>query len=70
MKVPHRSLFLAQKYGIELTQDEYLAVLLSDNQADDANSTYKYKEPSLAISLRYAIHWATQVAKQKEVKWP
>jgi hypothetical protein len=65
-KVAHRSLFLAQRYGIPLTQDEYLAILLSNGQNDEANASYKYQEPELALLLGMAKAWATKL--QKNVK--
>ena len=67
MKIPQRSLFLAQEAGIKLTNDEYLAILLSDGQYDDSNSSYKYKEPKLALVLQNAIQWARKLEKENSV---
>jgi len=67
MKIPHRSLFLAQQYSIELTQDEYLAILLANGQINDAMPG---QEPNLATILRYAAQWAMKLEKENEVLWP
>jgi hypothetical protein len=69
MKIPQRSLFLAQEAGIKLTQDEYLAIQLSDGQYDDSNSSYKYKEPKLALVLQNAVQWARKLEKENTVKF-
>lgn len=61
MKIPHRSLFLAQQYDVQLTEEEYLAVLLSDGHLDETNAHYKYKEPSLAQLLQMAVFWSRKV---------
>ena len=66
MSVPHRSLFLAQYYGIELTSDEFLAILLYDNDSD----FYKYKEPKLALILHHAVQWARKLEKDNIIRWP
>lgn len=70
MKMPQRSLFLAQQSGLVLEQDEYLAILLADGQLDETNDHYKYKEPDLATALHYAVYWARRVEKENQVKWP
>jgi len=67
MKIPQRSLFLAQEADIKLTQDEYLAILLSDGQYDDSNKSYKYKEPKLALVLQNAIQWSRKIEKENTV---
>jgi hypothetical protein len=70
MKIPQRSLFLAQQHLIPLTQDEYLAILLHDGQHDEANKAYKFKEPKLAVVLQTAVQWARKLEKENTVLWP
>lgn len=40
MLVPDRSLFLLQKYGIKISQQEYLAIKLHDGIFDESNKAY------------------------------
>jgi len=69
MKIPQRSLYLAQKFGVELSEEEYLAVLLADGQLDETNRPYKYKDPNLAVVLQNAVYWARREAKNLKVNW-
>lgn len=63
IKVPHRSLFLLQNYGIELTEDEFLAILLQDGQGDETNRHYNFKENKLAQILQFAKMTAMKFEK-------
>lgn len=69
IKIPQRSLYLAQEHSIPLSRDEYMAILLADGQLDETNRFYKYKEPPLATILHFAVYWARLDAKNKEVNW-
>ena len=40
MLIPDRSLFVLQKFGIEVTKKEFLAIRLHDGVFDDANKAY------------------------------
>lgn len=66
MRLPHRSLFWVNKFGIKLTKDEQLAILLLDQTAD--NMLYKYKEPDLAVVLQQATYWAQRVENKNQVE--
>ena len=57
MSIPHRSLFLLQEFGVKLTQDEWLAILLCNGQAKEENRFYLYNENDLAILLMQAKNW-------------
>jgi len=70
LRIPQRSLYLAQTHGVPLTQDEYLAILLADGQLDEVNRPYKYKEPKLATALHYAVYWSRNLAKEFKVSYP
>lgn len=62
MTVPDRGVWLCQHFGLKLSQDEHLAILLNDGQYDEANAPYKMKEPDLAI----AVHMADLIATRSE----
>jgi hypothetical protein len=68
MRVAHRSLCLAQTFGIKLTQDEYITILLGDS--DDENKAYNFKEPKLATLLRMADEWAIKTEKELTINFP
>lgn len=69
MRVNQRSLCLANHYGIPLTEEEYLAILLAEGQNEDANALYRYKEPKLSLILQYANSWAQKLEKENIVRW-
>lgn len=54
MSVAHRSLWLLQHFGVQLTYDEYLAILLSAEQSQEETTFYKLKEPTLAAIIQMA----------------
>lgn len=58
----HRALFLLQHFGIELTEDEYLAILLNDGPEASENTPYNMKEPTLAV----VIHQADRLSCEEE----
>ena len=68
-KAPERGLFLLQKYGVEVTQNEWLAIKLSDGLYDDGNKgylvNYSMKYP-MKTNLPYIIHWADHIACRVE----
>lgn len=65
MLVPHRSLFLCQKFGLTLTYDEFMAILLNDGQFVDENKAYRgCKEPLLATIVHTADYLATREEKE------
>ncbi len=70
MRIPMRSLYLAQHFGVKLTQQEYMAILLSEGQYDPGNASYKYKESKLATILHFAKLWAMKVEKTKDIQYP
>lgn len=67
MAVPQRGLFLFQHFGIKLTHDETMAILLNDGQYAEENRSYRLKEPVLAD----VVHMADLIAtKQEKGLWP
>jgi hypothetical protein len=61
-----RTLWLMQHFGIKLTRDEYLAILLNDGMYSDQNKTYGMKEPTLALLVHHADRMACQFEKGKK----
>lgn len=62
MSVPHRSIWLLQHYGVKLSQDEMLAILLNDGQYAKENASYALKEPMLAD----IVHMADVISTKQE----
>lgn len=62
MTVPHRGVFLCQHFGLKLTQDEMLAIILNDGQYAPENAPYKLKEPKLAD----IVHMSDLIATKQE----
>lgn len=56
MSVPHRSLYLLQHFGVKLTEEEFLAILLSSETNNNSEEFvhYNLKEPSLAMLVKMA----------------
>ena len=53
MRTTHRSLYLLQKFGVEVNYDEWMAILLADGLTDDTR-LYSMREPSLALVISSA----------------
>ncbi len=64
MKVTDGAAFLLQKYGIELTQNEWLAIKLSDGLYDESNKGYlmNHGKYPMHTNLPYIIHWADHMS--------
>jgi hypothetical protein len=69
MRVNHRSLFIAQEYGIDLNQEEYLAIFLNGEQYSLDNESYQHKEPLLVKILRFADQYSIALEKENEVRF-
>jgi len=63
MTVPARGVFLCAHYGLKLTQDETLAILLNDGWVVDENKPYCLKEPLLAHVVMTADYLSTMQEK-------
>ena len=57
MPVSHRSLYLAQHFGIRLTHDEWQAIAVSGGQSREENRFYIGSECTLATLLMQARQW-------------
>lgn len=62
MPTSERSLFILQKYSIELKSEEYLAIRLNDGMYDETNRRYAMKEPELAL----LVHMADRFSCERE----
>jgi hypothetical protein len=67
-KVPDRSLFLLQKYGVSITQSEWLGIKLSDGLYDDGSKAYliNFAPYAMKTNLPKIIHWADHLASSVE----
>jgi hypothetical protein len=67
-KAPERGLFLLQKYGVEITQNEWLGIKLSDGIYDEGNKSYmiNYAPYAMKTNLPYIIHWADHISSRVE----
>jgi hypothetical protein len=65
MTVPHNSTFLLQHFGIKVSYDETMAILLNDGHFDPVNEPYKMKEPDLAIVVHQADLISTRWEKTR-----
>jgi hypothetical protein len=68
MKVPDRALFLLQKYGIQITQKEWLGIKLSDGLYDEGSKEYyiNFVPYGMKTNLPRIIHWADHMSSQTE----
>lgn len=67
--IPDRSLFILQSIGIQVTENEYLAIKLHDGLYDEANKAYliSYQpESRLRTTLPIILHQADMLASRVE----
>lgn len=62
---PERGLMLLQKYGIQITENEWLAIKLSDGNYGKGNDAYLGSD-TMKVTLPYIIHWADHMATKVE----
>ncbi|MDB4337643.1 hypothetical protein OAA09_01335 [bacterium] len=55
MTVEHRSLWLLNHLGIKITQNEWLAILLSAGALSDESKFYHSSQPKLSVALNNSI---------------
>ena len=69
MTVTDRALFLLQHFGIELTNNEYIGLRLTDGLYEDANKTYYMnwsKDNALRTNIAYILHQGDLMASRIE----
>ena len=52
MSITHRSLYLLQKFGVDLSREEWIAIQISGGSHFEENRFYVGSEPSVAILLQ------------------
>lgn len=67
-KAPERGLFMLQKYGIQITMNEWLGIKLSDGVYDEGNKSYlvNYAPYAMKTNIHKIIHWADHIASSVE----
>lgn len=69
MRISDRSLFYLQKAGIEVTENEYLAIKLHDGLYEEGNKPYFMtynKDTELKCNLVHILHHADMMASRVE----
>jgi hypothetical protein len=68
MKVPDRSLYMLQRFGIPVSESEYLAIKLHDGMYAKGNESYLMtnSEMSLKNNMPILLHHADHMASQIE----
>lgn len=69
MLIQDRSLFLLQKYGISMSQKEYLGIRLHDGIFDDANKAYFFNhtpDSRFKTNIVFVLHQADFMASKIE----
>lgn len=59
MGTPQRSVFVMQQFGIKLSREEYLAILLNDGWVVDANKDYCLRVTPLVVCVQTADYIST-----------
>ena len=69
MTVTDRALFLLQHYGVQMTENEYLGLKLTDGLYEEANKSYYIgysPDRSLRTNIAYILHQADMMATHIE----
>lgn len=66
MPTSDRTMFVLQRYGITLTDEEFQAIRISDGQYAKSNVEYAMQETDLALLLHFADRWACTQEKHSE----
>lgn len=68
MKAPERGLYILQHYGVKITQNEWIAIKLSDGMYDEGSKSYlvNYAPYAMKTNLPYIIHWADHMSCRVE----
>jgi hypothetical protein len=71
MRIADRSLFVLQQYGIQMSENEYLAIKLHDGLYEESNKPYYItynKDTELRSNIAYILHQADLMASKIESK--
>lgn len=72
MLIPDRSLYLLQRYGVPVSQNEYIAIRTHDGLYDEANKAYyiSYQDSAkFKTSITYILHAADLFASKIEYQF-
>jgi hypothetical protein len=64
-----RTMQILLHYGINVSEDEYLAIRLNDGQYDETNKRYSMKEPPLALLIHMADRIVCETEKEVANKY-
>lgn len=71
MDVPHRAIWLLNKYGLQFTQKEMIGIMCTDGLYDEGTKKYFIsfnKGMALKTELPYILHWADNMSCRQERK--
>ena len=69
MKVPIRSLYLIRHFGIKVTDQEWLGIMLSDGMFDEINKSYFHNlKTNLPLIIHHADHMTSRIEKGALIK--
>lgn len=71
MRIAERSLFVLQSYGIQVSENEFLAIRLHDGLYEEANKQYYItynKDTELRSNIAYILHQADLMSSKIESK--
>lgn len=63
MSISHRTLYILQSFGIELTRDEWLAIQIAHGSHFEENRYYVNHEPSLAMLLQQSNNFINHYSR-------
>ena len=69
MRIAERGLFVLQKYGIQVSENEFLAIRLHDGLYEEANKQYYItynKDTELRSNIAYILHQADLMSSKIE----
>ena len=66
MSVSHRTLYLLQKFNVDLTKDEWVAIQISGGSHFEENRFYVKSEPALAMLLQKSKSLSILMASTQE----
>jgi hypothetical protein len=69
MRISDRSLFVLQKYGISVSENEYIAIKIHDGLYEEGNKAYYMtynKDTELRSNIAYILHQADLMASKIE----
>ena len=69
MSVSHMSLYTLQRFGVNLTKDEWLAIQLAQGSHFEENRFYVHNEPTLALLLQQSKSVISHIHSNPNLKF-